>query len=68
MATDDERVLVCYKESQEVVKIDPREDMWTGTFRDPRPINPEGAAPENRWDLCVFVFRMVLWLHLCMLS
>jgi hypothetical protein len=21
--------------------------MWTGTFRDPRGINPEGGRPEN---------------------
>ena len=41
--------MICYKESQEIVKIDPKVDMWTGTFRDARDINPEGPQPENRF-------------------
>jgi len=41
------RTVVCYKESQETVKIDPNKTAWTGTFRDNRDINPEGGYPEN---------------------
>lgn len=40
------RTMVIYKESQANKKIDPT-NIWTGTFRDARDINPEGAAPEN---------------------
>ncbi|MCG8466967.1 MAG: hypothetical protein MJB57_01970, partial [Gemmatimonadetes bacterium] len=39
------RTLVTYKESQDHRKLDPVE--WTGEFRDHRPINDEGAWPEN---------------------
>ncbi|CAK0832455.1 unnamed protein product [Prorocentrum cordatum] len=35
------------KESQESSKIDPQPDVWTGTFRDGRDINPEGAKPRR---------------------
>merc|ERR1740121_2543399 len=41
------RTMVVYEESQESSKIDPQPDVWTGTFRDGRDINPEGANPEN---------------------
>jgi hypothetical protein len=44
---DDMRTMVCYKDSQADVKLDPVPGEWTGTFRDSRPINPLGAAPEN---------------------
>ena len=44
---DAPRTLVCYKETQALVKLDPMADEWTGTFRDARPINPRGARPEN---------------------
>jgi len=40
------RTLVSYKETHESASIDPT-DTWTGTWRDPRPFNPEGAKPEN---------------------
>ena len=41
------RTLVCYKETHADAKIDPLTSVWTGTWRDPRPINPEGPNPEN---------------------
>ncbi|HXV60135.1 MAG TPA: N,N-dimethylformamidase beta subunit family domain-containing protein [Vicinamibacteria bacterium] len=41
------RTLVCYKETHDGRKIDPLPDVWTGTWRDSRPFNPEGAQPEN---------------------
>jgi hypothetical protein len=41
------RTLVVYKETQSTTKLDPEKDMWTGTWRDARPINPEGPQPEN---------------------
>jgi hypothetical protein len=40
------RTLVSYKETHNEAKIDPT-TAWTGTWRDPRPFNPEGAQPEN---------------------
>jgi len=43
----DFRTMVVYKESQSTQKIDPNSTTWTGTFRDARAINPEGAWPEN---------------------
>ncbi len=43
----DFRTMVVYKESQSTEKIDPNSTTWTGTFRDARGINPEGAWPEN---------------------
>jgi hypothetical protein len=39
--------MVVYKESQSVARLDPNASTWTGTFRDARSINPEGAWPEN---------------------
>ncbi len=41
------RTLVSYKETHAGAKIDPEPAIWTGTWRDPRPINPEGPRPEN---------------------
>jgi hypothetical protein len=51
------RTLVVYKESHSnqtelnetkpTEKIDPVKDVWTGTWRDSSPANPEGAQPEN---------------------
>ena len=40
------RTLVSYKETHAGAKIDPA-PVWTGTWRDPRAFNPEGAQPEN---------------------
>ena len=73
--------MVCYKESQEIEKIDPHPTMWTGrsrfslfivcalskvyclkysgTFRDSRAINPEGADPEN--SLTGQIFTVNAW-------
>jgi hypothetical protein len=42
------RTMVVYKDSQSNVALDPVE--WTGTWRDARPINKEGAQPENVRD------------------
>jgi hypothetical protein len=41
------RTLVSYKETHAGAKIDPLPGVWTGTWRDPRPFNPEGPQPEN---------------------
>jgi len=41
------RTLVTYKETHDNKKIDPLPNVWTGTWRDARPFNPEGAQPEN---------------------
>jgi hypothetical protein len=41
------RTLVCYKETHSDMKIDPKRDEWTGTWRDSRWFNPEGPQPEN---------------------
>ena len=41
------RTLVSYKETHANAKIDPQTNVWTGTWRDPRPFNPEGPKPEN---------------------
>jgi hypothetical protein len=40
------RTLVTYKETHNSAKIDPS-GVWTGSWRDPRPFNPEGGRPEN---------------------
>jgi len=44
--TTDHRTLVSYKETHPTGDDDPT-DTWTGTWRDDRPINPEGPNPEN---------------------
>lgn len=48
------RTLVTYKETQADAKIDPVPDVWTGTWRDSRPFNPEGAQPENALTGTIF--------------
>ena len=35
-------------------KIDPVKDVWTGTWRDSRPFNPEGPKPENALKGTIF--------------
>ena len=41
------RTLVCYKETHEGAKIDPSPE-WTGTWRDPRPLQSRGREPGKR--------------------
>jgi len=55
------RTMVIYKESSEPVKRDPNKTVWTGTFRDSREINPEGARPENA--LTGTIFTVNAWRH-----
>jgi len=47
------RTLVSYKETHAGAKIDPTAE-WTGTWRDARPFNPEGAKPENALTGTIF--------------
>jgi hypothetical protein len=51
---DDRRTLVSYKETHANSKIDPQSNIWTGTWRDPRPFNPEGGQPENALTGTIF--------------
>ena len=46
--------MVTYKETHDDAKIDPVADVWTGTWRDARPFNPEGAQPENALTGTIF--------------
>ena len=65
------RTLVCYKETHSRIddhgeyqpgrKIDPKQDEWTGTFRDAGPFNPEGPRPENA--LMGVLFTVDAWRH-----
>jgi N,N-dimethylformamidase beta subunit-like protein len=48
------RTLVTYKETHSNAKIDPVKDVWTGTWRDSRPFNPEGPKPENALKGTIF--------------
>ena len=48
------RTLVTYKETHDNAKIDPVADVWTGTWRDGRPFNPEGPQPENALTGTIF--------------
>ena len=48
------RTLVTYKETHAGAKIDPVPDVWTGTWRDSRPFNPEGPQPENALTGTIF--------------
>jgi N,N-dimethylformamidase beta subunit-like, C-terminal len=58
------RTLVVYKEThtriapngelQQGQKIDPLKDVWTGTWRDSSPFNPEGPKPENALTGTIF--------------
>ena len=41
------RTLVSYRETLSDAKVDPEPAIWTGTWRDSRPFNPEGPKPEN---------------------
>ena len=46
--------VVTYKETHANAKIDPMKDVWTGTWRDARPFNPEGSKPENALTGTIF--------------
>ena len=58
------RTLVVYKEThsriaangelQQGQKLDPMKDVWTGTWRDSSPFNPEGPKPENALTGTIF--------------
>jgi hypothetical protein len=48
------RTLVTYKETHANAKIDPLPNVWTGTWRDARPFNPEGPKPENALKGTIF--------------
>jgi hypothetical protein len=48
------RTFVTYKETHANAKIDPLKDVWTGTWRDARPFNPEGPKPENALTGTIF--------------
>ena len=48
------RTLVTYKETHANAKIDPLPNVWTGTWRDARAINPEGPKPENALKGTIF--------------
>ena len=41
------RTLVSFRETVSHGKLDTQKTLWTGTWRDPREFNPEGAHPEN---------------------
>jgi hypothetical protein len=41
------RTLVSYRETLADGKLDPIKNVWTGSWRDSRIFNPEGARPEN---------------------
>ena len=53
-AAEPYRTLVTYKETHANAKIDPEPDVWTGTWRDSRPFNPEGPQPENALTGTIF--------------
>jgi hypothetical protein len=48
------RTMVTYKETHANAKIDPLPDVWTGSWRDARPFNPEGPKPENALKGTIF--------------
>jgi N,N-dimethylformamidase beta subunit-like protein/Big-like domain-containing protein len=58
------RTIVIYKETHTnqnelgqtlvTTKIDPLKDVWTGTWRDGVPANPEGPQPENALTGTIF--------------
>jgi hypothetical protein len=58
------RTLVVYKETHSnqdefgrtipTTKIDPMKNVWTGTWRESSPANPEGAQPENALTGTIF--------------
>jgi hypothetical protein len=49
---DNRRTLVTYKETHGDA-VDPTSE-WTGTWRDPRPFNPQGGRPENSLTGTIF--------------
>ena len=51
---DAHRTLVSYKETHANAKLDTSTSTWTGTWRDPRPFNPEGGRPENALTGTIF--------------
>jgi hypothetical protein len=53
------RTLVTYKETHDNKKTDPLPNVWTGTWRDARPFNPEGPQPENA--LIGTIFTVNAW-------
>jgi hypothetical protein len=55
------RTLVTYKETHDDAKIDPMPKVWTGTWRDARPFNPEGPQPENA--LTGSIFTVNAWVN-----
>lgn len=57
----DYRTIVVYKDSQEIIKLDPAPREWTGTFRDDRSINPIGGFPEN--EMTGTIFTVNAWRH-----
>jgi len=59
LAGTSHRTMVVYKETQSTTKLDPAPNEWTGTFRDARPLNPRGAAPEN--ELTGTIFTVNAW-------
>ncbi|MEM8860816.1 MAG: N,N-dimethylformamidase beta subunit family domain-containing protein [Chloroflexota bacterium] len=50
----DYRTMVTYKETQDNRRLDPEPGVWTGTWRDGRDFNPEGAQPENALTGTIF--------------
>jgi hypothetical protein len=51
----DHRTLVCYKETHANDKIDPEDEIWTGTWRDPRFSSETDAhEPENALTGTIF--------------
>ncbi len=53
-STTPHRTMVVYKETHDHAKIDPVADVWTGSWRDDRPFNPEGPQPENALTGTIF--------------
>src|SRR4051812_9231328 len=50
------RTLVCYKETHDDAKTDPLQNVWTGTWRDPRFSPPaDGGRPENALTGTIFM-------------
>ena len=50
------RTLVTYKETTDDAKIDPLQNVWTGTWRDPRFSPPaDGGRPENALSGTIFM-------------
>eukprot|EP00656_Telonema_subtile_P019956 TRINITY_DN21146_c0_g1_i1.p1 TRINITY_DN21146_c0_g1~~TRINITY_DN21146_c0_g1_i1.p1 ORF type:complete len:457 (-),score=119.82 TRINITY_DN21146_c0_g1_i1:108-1478(-) len=56
---DEHRTMVVYKDSGSTIQLDPVE--WTGSWRDGRSINTEGARPEN--EVTGTIFTVNAWRH-----